>query len=437
MNIDDQARASKGFRREIEQGYVMVEEEVKLATIEEWRICTLGELTDNFDAIRIPVRETDRRSGPYPYYGASGVVDYVNGFLFDGEYLLIAEDGENLRTRTTPIAFLANGQFWVNNHAHIIRGNSNADTRFLKYALAVLDISGYLTGSTMPKLTQGNMNRIPLFTPPLPEQHAIAHILGTLDDKIELNRRMNETLEELIRALFQSWFVDFDPVRAKMKGCWGFGESLPGLPTDLYHLFPDRFVSSELGDIPEGWRSGCFGDLTHQRKERVGDRKAEVLSAIASGELARSDDYFNKTVYSANISKYLAVEMWDIAYNPFRVNIGSVGMLKETILGAVSPVYVVARPLPAYRWYLEFSLKLASTKAWIEAFASGSVRQSLSYKDFAAIPCVIPPPTLVEQFDRAWEEIRKKSIDCSAESHTLTTIRESLLPKLVSGEIRV
>ena len=160
----------------------------------EWQISTLGELTKNFDAIRIPVKETDRRAGSYPYYGASGIVDHVGEFLFDGQYLLIAEDGENLRTRTTPIAFLANGKFWVNNHAHIVQGNSIADTRFLKYVLSVLDISGYLTGSTMPKLTQGNMNRIEVLTPPLPEQRVIAHVLGTLDDKIELNRRMNETL---------------------------------------------------------------------------------------------------------------------------------------------------------------------------------------------------------------------------------------------------
>ena len=145
----------------------------------EWRERTLGELTENFDGVRVPVKEADRRSGPYPYYGASGIVDNVDGFLFDGEYLLIAEDGENLRTRNTPVAFLARGKFWVNNHAHIVRGNHDADTRFLMYSLSAADISGYLTGSTMPKLTQGNLNRIPVLSPPLPEQRAIAHILGT------------------------------------------------------------------------------------------------------------------------------------------------------------------------------------------------------------------------------------------------------------------
>ena len=106
---------------------------------------------------------------------------------------------------------------------------------------------------------------IPL--PPLPEQRAIAHVLGTLDDKIELNRRMNETLEEMARALFKSWFVDFDPVRAKLEGRWRRNESLPGLPADLYDLSPDRLVDSELEEIPEGWEVGKFSELVAQLRD--------------------------------------------------------------------------------------------------------------------------------------------------------------------------
>ena len=210
----------------------------------DWTEQHLGELTDNFDAIRVPVKQADRRPGPYPYYGASGIVDHVHDYLFDGEYLLIAEDGENLRTRNTPIAFLADGKFWVNNHAHIVRGNHGADTRFLLYALSELDVSGYLTGSTMPKLTQGNLNRVSLPTPPLPEQRGIAHILGTLDDKIELNRRMNETLEAMARALFKDWFVDFGPTRAKIEG------RDPYLAPEMWDLFPDS-LDGECK--PVGW----------------------------------------------------------------------------------------------------------------------------------------------------------------------------------------
>ena len=108
--------------------------------------------------------------------------------------------------------------------------------------------------SAQPNASASTMTAAPLRVPATKaEQRAIAHILGTLDDKIELNRRMNETLEQIARALFKSWFVDFDPVRAKMEGRWRPGQSLPGLPAHLYDLFPSRLVPSELGPIPEGW----------------------------------------------------------------------------------------------------------------------------------------------------------------------------------------
>ena len=213
----------------------------------DWTQQLLGDLTDNFDSLRVPVKQTDRHPGPYPYYGASGIVDYVHDYLFEGEYLLIAEDGENLRTRNTPIAFMAKDRFWVNNHAHVVRGNANADTKYLSYALSDLDISGYLTGSTMPKLTQDNLNRISLRIPSLPTQRTIAHILGTLDNRVELNRRMNATLEAMAQALFKSWFIDFDPVRAKMEG------RDTGLPKHVADLFPISLSTSGFGTIPRGW----------------------------------------------------------------------------------------------------------------------------------------------------------------------------------------
>ena len=169
----------------------------------EWTTSRFDGLSINFDGKRRPVKESDRRPGPYPYYGASGVVDHVDDYLFDGDYLLIAEDGENLRTRQTPIAFLARGRFWVNNHAHIVTGNERADTRFLMYALRHVDIDAYLTGAVMPKLTQGNLNRIEVSHPLLPEQRAIAGVLGALDDKIEQNRWTARALERLAYAVFR------------------------------------------------------------------------------------------------------------------------------------------------------------------------------------------------------------------------------------------
>ena len=221
----------------------------------EWPTALLGDVTVNFDTRRKPVKESERRPGPFPYYGASGVVDHVDGYLFDGDYLLVGEDGENLRTRQTPIAFMAHGKFWVNNHAHIITGNAKASTRYLEYALLATDIGAYLTGAVMPKLTQGNLNRIEVRCPPRPVQDEIVGVLGLLDDRIALLREANATLEAIAQALFKSWFVDFDPVRAKQQGL---------VPTDMDEataaLFPDGFEESALGSVPSGWSVLPIGD---------------------------------------------------------------------------------------------------------------------------------------------------------------------------------
>ena len=214
----------------------------------EWPIKKLGEVTLNFDTKRKPVKEADRKKGPYPYYGASGIVDYVDDFIFDGEYLLVAEDGENLRTRQTPIAFRACGRFWVNNHAHIVTGNENSITRYLEYAILGTDIQSYLTGAVMPKLTQGNLNKIEIPCPSKEVQEQIVGVLGALDDRITLLRETNKTLEAIAQAIFKSWFIDFDPVRAKMEG-----RAPAGLDEETAALFPDELVESELGLVPKGW----------------------------------------------------------------------------------------------------------------------------------------------------------------------------------------
>jgi type I restriction enzyme S subunit len=119
------------------------------AMASEWAQLPLSEVSETFDTLRIPVKESERRPGKYPYYGASGIVDYVDSFIFDGDYLLVAEDGENLKSRKTPVASMARGRFWVNNHAHILRGNALSETEFLCYALQIADINSFLSGSTM------------------------------------------------------------------------------------------------------------------------------------------------------------------------------------------------------------------------------------------------------------------------------------------------
>jgi type I restriction enzyme, S subunit len=161
-----------------------------------WDINTLGIQTVNHDGQRRPVKASDRasRQGQYPYYGASGIIDYVNDYIFEGDYLLIAEDGANLVSRSTPIAFPASGKFWVNNHAHIIQPNSGVLQSYLEFYINWLDMTPYITGSAQPKLTQKSLNRIPIAVAPKPEQHEIINRLAAAFT------RMDQLATEATRA---------------------------------------------------------------------------------------------------------------------------------------------------------------------------------------------------------------------------------------------
>lgn len=240
---------------------------------------SLEELVSIHDKERKPVTKSDRKPGCFPYYGASGITDYVENYIFDGDYVLLAEDGDNLRTRNTPIAFMARGKFWVNNHAHIIKAKDGGSSDYICYALQVADITSYISGSTRPKITQADMRKIPVSAPPVKVRSSIAKILGSLDQKIELNRETNQTLEQMAQALFKSWFVDFDPV---IDNALAAGNPIPEslqaqaqrrqqqlakpdhqpLPEDIRQLFPNEFEETEtLGWVPKGWNITSLKDL--------------------------------------------------------------------------------------------------------------------------------------------------------------------------------
>lgn len=176
----------------------------------EWKEYRISDIAEILDSRRRPLSSMERsiRKGQYPYYGASGIIDYIDGYVFEGEHVLISEDGENLRSRQTPIAFLAEGQFWVNNHAHIVKSDY-VHNRLICYYFANLDLNPFLTGAVQPKLSQESLNRIPLFLPKsLDERKEIVSILSSLDDKIDLLHRENTTLEAMAETLFRQWFIE-------------------------------------------------------------------------------------------------------------------------------------------------------------------------------------------------------------------------------------
>lgn len=410
----------------------------------EWVEKLLGELAENFDSKRVPLssRERENRRGPYPYYGATGIMDYVDDFLFEGLYLLVAEDGSVERPDGKPFVQLVDGQFWVNNHAHVLKGATDEETLFLYYALQTVPVRPFMSGSVQAKLSQANLNRIPV---PYPLDHAesrtIAHILGTLDDKIELNRRMSETMEQMARALFKAWFVDFEPVRAKCRGDlesrprWRRGESLPGLPAHLYDLFPDRLVDSELGEIPEGWEEGCMDDVFDltMGQSPPGTTYNEDGEGIAFYQ-GRADFTFRfpkRRVFCTAPTRFAKAGDTLISV---RAPVGDINMaLEDCAIGRGIAAARHKSGAQSYTYY--FMLGLADVFSRFEA--GGTVFGSISKKDFHAIQCVVVPHNVIDAFERFCMPIDGSIEHAERESRTLTALRDALLPRLISGELQV
>lgn len=170
-----------------------------------WEIKTLNAVCDFLDSQRIPIKDIDRTKMPgiYPYYGASGIIDYVNKYIFDDDLILLAEDGANIINRSTPIAFLVNGKIWVNNHAHVLKVRPNTNRYYLCAYLESLKYDKYNTGTAQPKLNRETCEKIPVLVPPLPEQRKIADILNTWDKAIEKQTQLIEKLELRKKGLMQ------------------------------------------------------------------------------------------------------------------------------------------------------------------------------------------------------------------------------------------
>lgn len=242
----------------------------------------------------------------------------------------------------------------------------------------------------------------------------VVKILSSLDRKIELNNKINADLEEMAQAIFKNWFVDFEPFK------------------------DGKFVDSELGMIPEGWKVGTLGDITKNKSAKVKERNdVKVLSPVTTGELVLSEEYFTKQVFSSSIAKYKIVNKGDFAYNPARVNIGSLGRNEFDFDGCVSPVYVVFSVLDGYENYFDLFRKTDFFKDSVASLAIGGVRQSLSYDDLSSIEVIIPSENAVEEFNNLYNQMKKTIKANKLESSRLSLLRDTLLPRLMSGELEV
>ena len=224
----------------------------------------------------------------------------------------------------------------------------------------------------------------------------IVALLESIDEKIELNNAINHNLQQQAQALFDEMFAS-----------------------------QDNFESTTLGSV------------TNNIRDRIGTRCSTVLSAVNSGKLQPSDEYFTKRVYSKDTSNYIMVNEGDFAYNPARINIGSIGINDLDVLGCVSPVYVVFSVDADYQSFFEFYFKSAIFRAETMLRASGSVRQSLNYNDFALITLLYPDRKTAQKFNALWLGYKATIKRLEQENKQLAELRDTLLPKLMSGEIDV
>jgi len=300
-------------------------------------------------------------------------------------------------------------------------------------------------GAKMPRGDKDALADFNFRLPPIDEQRAIAHILGTLDDKIELNRRANETLESMARTLFKAWFVDFEPVRAKIEGRWQRGQSLPGLPAHLYDLFPDRLVESELGEIPEGWRHSTIGEeVTVCGGSTPSTKEPEFweggqhcwatpkdLSALKFPVLLDTDRKITDAglakissgllpVGTVLLSSRAPIGYLAIAEIPTAINQGFIAMKCD---GALPNVFV----LP---WCRE-------SMGAIVGNANGSTFQEISKSNFRPLRVVVPSDPVLTSFTRSAGSLYRQLAENEREARTLAVLRDTLLPKLISGELRV
>lgn len=299
-----------------------------------------------------------------------------------------------------------------------IRCNNGVNSRFIAYQLSTAEckkwITGNAVGTTMLNLSKGILSKLPLLVPSHEDQRRIASILSSLDRKIELNNKINADLEEMAQAIFKNWFVDFEPFK------------------------DGKFVDSELGMIPEGWKVGTLGDITKNKSAKVKERNdVKVLSPVTTGELVLSEEYFTKQVFSSSIAKYKIVNKGDFAYNPARVNIGSLGRNEFDFDGCVSPVYVVFSVLDGYENYFDLFRKTDFFKDSVASLAIGGVRQSLSYDDLSLIETIIPSENVVEKFNNLYNQMKKTIKANKLENSRLSLLRDTLLPRLMSGELEV
>ena len=360
------------------------------------------EVTINFDKKRIPLSSAQRekRQGTFRYYGAQGVIDHVDDYIFDGTYLLIAEDGENLKSKKQNIAQVVDGQFWVNNHAHIVQGNEQCDTRFLCYLINSMDLSGYVTGSAQPKLSQANLNAVTLSLPTLAEQKRIVEYLYMLDQKIDVNRQINDNLQQQAFSVFDNLIANAENNDCTVSD-YAFLNPKRTLAKNQVSRSIDMSQLSTSGAFPSGWEMKPFnGGMRFTNGDTL---LARITPCLENGKTAFID----------------FLDDGEVAF-------GSTEYIVLAPKNDTPPemLYCLAR-YPAFVDYAVKNMNGSSGRQRVSAETVGQYRLPLFDKHSLVLFKEVVSPMFLKMRYNSLENMR------------LAELRDALLPKLMSSEINV
>jgi type I restriction enzyme S subunit len=335
----------------------------------------------------------------------------------------------------------------LNQNAVRLRTKADLDQRFLFYLLKQPVFQTYIVGTAQGSASQASITLNDIFgfefqRPPLAEQKAIAAALGALDDKIELNRRMNATLEAMARALFQSWFVDFDPVRAKLDA-----PPAAALDPATAALFPEHLEDSPVGHIPKGWKATTLGACIGFRSGfsfKSQDWQESGVPVVKIGSVKPGIIDLTQVSY---VSEEIAQQASRYRLSTGDMLIGMTGYVGE--VGLVPPSdnppllnqrvgkFVMAKPGTESLAFWYCTTRQPEFKAFVEARSHGTAQANVSGESIMEFPLVVPPDEILDSFNRDCQPLLDRILSNHGESRTLATLRDTLLPKLLTGELSV
>lgn len=329
--------------------------------------------------------------GKYPIYGTGGLMGYSTEYLYDKPSVLIGRKGT-----INKVKYIEEPFWTVDTLFYTEVDEEVVIPKYLYYLMSLINFNNYNEGTTIPSLRTENLNRIVLNIPTIDYQKKVLSILNPIDEKIENNNKINKNLEQQAQTLY------------------------------------DKMMVSKVYPLK------TLGSITQRNSLKVGNNNSiTVLSALNTGNLKPSEEYFSKQVFSKDTSKYILVNEGDFAYNPARINIGSIGINDLGYIGCVSPVYIAFSVDPDYKAFFRFYLKTKGFREECKLRASGSVRQALNYIDFARIETQYPDREEAVIFNQQWNDYHDAICSIVAETEKLIELRDSLLPQLMSGKFNI